>query len=389
MAGDASPVEVTGKRGWLLQLKLLTSIRQADPTRWNTLAGDSIFSTYGWLRTVEETHAGRNGAKYLLLFDREKIVAAAVLCIQPKGRFGGNLDHILFGRLFRLASAAGISSLPALVCGPLFGCGDHFLYDRALPFEERKPLAERLLSAIEAIGVRLKFPVAFLNVSDSDPGLCDLLQGRGYLKSSLAPYAYMDIGFSSFDAYLNHLKRQSQSAAKSVRHEINRNRALGTIITATKKPGDAADHLHRLLARNYANHNRIPFMFDSQFLRRLSADLGTEVTFYVASRKNKSHGVCLFLQKGPVGHVLLAGIDHLAAGNDYTYFNLCYYQPIKEAIRKGTERLYFGTGLYRMKERRGCKTLPVSLYYRPGTRIATPLFRLWLKVLTERIKKLK
>lgn len=372
-----------------MHLKLLRSIRQTDPAQWNTLAGGSIFSTYGWLKTVEETHAGRDVAGYLLLFDREKIAAASVLYIQPRKRIGGNLDHILFGRLFRAASAARISALPALVCGPLFGCGDHFIYDRDVPFEQRKPLAERLLTAIESVAAQLKLPVAFLNVPDGDPNLPDLLCGRGYLKSSLAPVAYLDIRFRSFDAYLDYLKRRSPSAAKSVRHEINRNRSLGTVISASKSPENDADHLLRLLARNYTNHNRIPFMFGSHFLRRLSAHLGNDVTVYVASRKNHCHGACLVFKKGSIGHVLFAGIDHLAAGNDYTYFNLCYYQPIKEAIRKGTERLYFGTGLYGLKKRRGCETLPLSLYYRPVTGTAAFLFRSWSIILTERVKRLK
>ena len=101
---------------------------------------------------------------------------------------------------------------------------------------------------------------------------------------------------------------------------------------------------------------------------------------YVSFKKERITGVCVLLKKNRTGHLKLVGVDHETAGNDFTYFNIAYYNPIMDAIFEKIKRLYFGQGMHEAKIRRGCKNTNVYLYYNPLNRIKKILSKSWFSL---------
>jgi len=73
----------------------------------------------------------------------------------------------------------------------------------------------------------------------------------------------------------------------------------------------------------------------------------------------------------------MIGVDHEIAGNDYTYFNICYYVPIENCINDGTKRLNCGTAMYALKRRRGCELKNMYIYFKSRNSIKQFMFKLW------------
>jgi len=96
-------------------------------------------------------------------------------------------------------------------------------------------------------------------------------------------------------------------------------------------------------------------MFQRTFLKELNKNLGEDVVIYVSFKDDIITGARILL-KNKTGYVSMVGVDHEALGNDYTYFNICFYKPITDAIANKMTKLYFGREMYESKARRGCRT---------------------------------
>jgi hypothetical protein len=60
-----------------------------------------------------------------------------------------------------------------------------------------------------------------------------------------------------------------------------------------------------------------------------------------------------------------------------TYFNIAYYEPIKNATENKIKKIYYGIGLYRTKIKRGCITEDMSVFYKPQNILTIPAVKLW------------
>jgi predicted N-acyltransferase len=152
--------------------------------------------------------------------------------------------------------------------------------------------------------------------------------------------------------------------------EINRNRKEGIEIVVVEDLAGYEDRLYRLLCLNAAKYNMKGMSFDSSFFHALRENMPEETRVYAAFKKGELVGMCLVLGKGGIWHAMLVGIDHNLTGNDLTYYNLCYYQPIKDAIESRCKRIYYGNSLYELKIRRGCRLMQVDAYYKPHGRVS-------------------
>jgi predicted N-acyltransferase len=103
-----------------------------------------------------------------------------------------------------------------------------------------------------------------------------------------------------------------------------------------------------------------------------------DIKVYAAFKKGELLGMSLFLVKGKIWHALLTGIDHHQTGNDLTYFNIAFYQPVRDAIKAKCKRIYYGNSHYGLKIRRGCQLQSVDAFYKPygflGRFFAKPFF---------------
>jgi len=339
------------------------SIVEIDSQTWNRLAGD-VFSSHDWLRTVEQTFIGEVRYRYCLIYERESLVGAAICQIWERSDRVFDLDDCMLGRFKGLSRRLGVSFLPAYVCGTLKGCGENLLVDESMEPDAKHAVSHELLDAIETDAVEFDVPVAFANVVESDNDLVRLLRDRGFWSTYDLPVAWMDVCWSSFEEYKAYV-RQASGSNRFLRNEVSRFRKSGVRVQKLTKGSKLSGALHELLQQNYLVHNGKNYPFESGFLRTLKENLGEDAVIYLASKESTYHGVSLMLKRGAVGHMAAIGINHAVAGNDFTYFNLGFYEPIADAIEGGLEKLEFGTALYASKRRRGCRTAETYLYYKP------------------------
>jgi predicted N-acyltransferase len=363
-------------------VNIVESITELKKREWDELAFDNVFASYGWLKTVEEAFAGKICPRYVVIKNSNRLVAVAVSYLFEKRRHVDDLDNILLGRLRRYVSNLGISFMPALICGPLFCYGKHFLVSSEASPEERRIATTELLDTIEGIATGRGLPVGFSGVMDDETELMRLLANRKYRKAIDLPLAFLDIKWGSFSEYVDHLKTISKKARKVVKNEINRNQKEGVVIKPLKGPENHEDRLGELVNDNAYRHNQRPFMFRQGFFAKLKENLGKEARFYVSIKHDAITGVCILLVRNKIGYLPMVGVDHNKTANDFTYFNISFYKPISDAISEGITVLYFGRGMYELKARRGCSSKNVYTYYNPFDNVKDRAVRLWFALLS-------
>ncbi|MFL5336421.1 MAG: GNAT family N-acetyltransferase [Geminicoccaceae bacterium] len=328
---------------------------------WDRLAGAHAIASHDWLTAIERASIPGLTPDYPSLPDG----AGAAVCYEARDRRCG-LDPtgLLLGRLAAPAERLGLSWLPALICAPYRGHFGHLLGS--------DPAA--VLDRVEALADELGLPLHLPRVLDEDRRLCRLLGERGYHRTAHDPVARLDIAWDSFEGYLASLTRNARSAARG---ELRRNREAGVAIREIDDPATCADRVHRLLDDHNRRLNGVGVPFGRNFLPTLKAALGSRAILYGAWRDDRLVGVAVVLRQGDTAYTPYIGLDQERGA--FTYFNLACYRPIADAIPAGVRRFYFGTMLYAMKVRRGCRVLPTSHFYRGRTRAGHLALSPWFK----------
>src|SRR5262249_16985168 len=198
--------------------------------------------------------------------------------------------------------------------------------------KRRQGVFNTMLDIVEKEAGSEKLPITLIDVPEHDIELANVLRRRGYSRSRRVPMTYLDICWSSFDKYSNHLGDVSPNARKDLKHKLNKNRKSGTTISVLGNIGPNADRLHELLTLNYRKYGGQPFSFDKHFFSDLRLNLGENALFHVSHKAGLMTGVAVELRWNEASHMCLVGIDHEQAGNDMTYFVVCHYSPISAGI---------------------------------------------------------
>ena len=379
-----------------MRVEIASNIKEIEKKEWDKLASNNVFSSYGWLKTVEETFIEKIEPLYFFITDSKGIVGASVCYIFNKTNISGNLDHLIFGRFMKQAGRSGLSFLPALICSPLVSHGFHCLIREDINPEERVSVTNNLLYAIEKTALEKRLPLAFVNVMTDETGLNELTRNRGYHKVLDIPLHYLDIKWKTFKGYKDHLKPISRNMWRHLNTEINKNRREGVLIQPVDDVAVYEDRLYELVNMNAYDHNKMPFKFSKAFFKKLKENLSDETTIYMAVKKGKVIGVSIILSRNGVGYMPIVGIDHELSGNDLTYFNIAYYRPIMDAISSGVNRIYFGRSMNEVKRKRGCAVQNIFFYYKPYNiwqkflaAFLFPGLRMWKKrILPEEARKI-
>jgi predicted N-acyltransferase len=370
------------KGGGLLRFSVrsIKSIKELREEDWESLTGTHAFSSYGWLKTIEETFTEDANPRYVLLEDGGRLQGAAVCYVLGIDFKYGSFNELMFGRLTALASSLGMTFHPLLVCNPMNGYGSHFLFGDQLGNESKAVAQKTLLEGIENLARKEGIPIGFINVTDNEKELAELLKKSEYEISSGPPVHYMDIPWTSFDQYLTHIGSISSKTRSSIRREINKNRNEGVSIKPINDIEKNADRLMELVRTTYSKYNRNPLPFNRLFFIRLKENLGDRALVYGSFRSEEITGVISVLKQRDEGYITMPGMASDRASNDFTYFNITYYRPIEDAISKGLKRLYFGTGADDLKRRRGCSRLDTQLFFKPSNGRRSLVTRAWFAI---------
>jgi predicted N-acyltransferase len=368
--------------GKMQTVEIFSRIAELPREEWDRLISTNVFATHGWLKTVEATFIGDIRPFYLLVRENGRPAGATLCYLFRKTGTVQDLDDLLLGRGKSFAARLGISFMPTMVCGTLWGCGDHLAVEPGADPERKRAMMNKLLDAAEGQADRNGFPLSLINVPEGDSELATILRQRGYSRCRHAPLTLLDLRWSSFSDYVKHLNGISRHARKNLRNEINRNRKSGTTVSVLENVALHATRLYELLTMNYRKYRNMPFCFSKDFFTELERNLGRNAVLRVSRKAGLITGVVVELKYNGTSYLSLVGVDHEQCGNDMTYFILTSYEPIAEGISAGVSRLYFGRGDYLMKIRRGCKTTDLFIWHKSRHCVSHHAARFWFALLS-------
>lgn len=366
-------------------IRTVRTIRDVDPAAWDRLAGADPLLSHGWLRTTEDEWFEDVERVYFLLESAGCLVGAAACYIDGADASAESVDDLLFGRLRSAALGRALSLRPALVCGFPWSVGPGCVTEPALSETHRSDLIGALVDAITRESLRRKCSALFLSVTDNEGPLMRRLRASGYDRARHEPIYVLDLQWPSFDAYWRGLP--GRNIKKNIRRELNRNRKLGVVISDVAAPSESQARLREIVERHYRRYGWPAFPYRQGWFQSIRENLGSDAVIAVASREDTIVAVAVSLRKQGTCHMILACVDHDAAGNDLSHFNLSYYWPVAECIRRGDRRYVVGPGQHASRTRRGYRPLNSYIYCRPPGAARRFGTRLWLLVLSAWLRK--
>jgi predicted N-acyltransferase len=348
------------------------TIVDVDRAGWDRLAGEDVFSSYGWLRTSEETSRVVRRHRYFLAHASDGLAGAAACYLDETKP--STVDGVLFGRVANRARALRLTVAPALVCGTRTGLGGHILVRPDSSESDRRRVMLALLDAMEASARGDGWTLCFRSVVDRSTSLVESLRSRRYARAAELPTTFLDVRWSSFDDYIRELKTKHPATAGNIRWEMNRAHKSGIVFRKLDDPIPLQQQLYGLIDSHYRRLNGMPFPFGPSVLAALQRNLGERLVVYVALKDREPCSVTVVLRAGDSMFVAMSGTSE-ENRESLVYFNNTYDEPIKDAIGVGVRRIYCGKLLYGLKARRGFELLESNLYLRVHGRIRATVLK--------------
>ena len=360
----------------MISIHLKHSLNEIDADIWDALTGERLFISYGWLKIIEETAIDKVTPFYFLLEDDNVLVALAVCYQSHKDNPFDLLNGYMLGKLEGIAGAFGFSFKPAFLCGPVGGNGDHVIVKEDLPQQKRNEYFQHLIDEIEKEAEKKRLSLFFTNVSEKESELWIEVQARKYNLTVVHPKNHLETKWLSFADYLSDRKTISSKNYQIFKGHINKSREAGVSIRLLDEL-EHEERLYQLLSEHHYRLNKKPFPYTENFIRSLRKNLGSDAMILVAEKDSEIIGVSMLFRRGSEGWAIIVGVDHNLSRNDFTYFNLAYYEIIDHAIQAGIKSLNYGGMLYRVKKRRGCTLEENYIFHRASTRFLHTLLHPW------------
>jgi predicted N-acyltransferase len=362
------------------KIKIFKSISDIEKPMWDSISCGNIFMCYDWLKTNEEATSLPFEPYYIMVFNEERLIGASFCYFEEKCFRPLFLDSILLGRIKKFRMFKNLSFKPVVICNSRKGYGAHFLHSKILDDDEIIFLYNELLNTIEKIAASFNVPACFLNVMDHETQLLKLLIKRGYSQTISLPLNYIDIEWNSFEEYKKHLSSKYPRMSKTVRHEINKNKKSGVVIQQINCNEDHQLRLIELLEMNHKKYENTKFPLKPNYFKLINDNFGKNAVIYAAFKGNNIIGVNVEVRKENEAILTCIGIDHEISEKDLTYFNLAFYEPMKNAISFGLKRLYYGNSLYKAKAKRGQKIAPAYIFYKSGSKFNNIFVKIWFVI---------
>lgn len=332
--------------------EIVSSVADLSRSEWNGLCSGRPHASYGWLRTVAESAVEPPDYRFFLVRDGGKLVGAAA-CYRLRGGMGDGFERRLFGRVAPVARTVGLGFGPALVCG--FGAahgGTGILIAQELGAEQRHDVRHRLITALERDAEEHEQSLIFNNVLETESWQA-LLHERGYARTMTTPSVVVRMNWLHFEGYLAYVRAGSRNAGRSITKEMGRCAASGTVIRQARLGGEATKGAYELLDAHCRYKNNEAFPFGSNFLAALQAHCGDESELYLAIVDGRLAAVTVTLSDTATLWNAFVGMDRALCADNFAYFNVVFYAPLREAARAGIQEMVLGPGAYEAKLVRG------------------------------------
>jgi predicted N-acyltransferase len=335
-------------------VKIFKSVDEIGKDSIDSLSNDGFY-TYGWFKTAENIQRHKLDPLYVTVFDRRELVALAPYFLRSEEYYPPwKPNWFLRNKILALGNLIKLPLNRVLLCSSPFCYRSTILVDKGY---DRKKAVNQISNVFDFICQKNRmFFSAFLSVSEQDKLMVSSLEHLGYQKFPFETSFYLDIQWKSFEGYLERRHGSNQGSGHSIRREIRKCEENGVKIDVVSEFGELSETLSNLYANLFWKWNGQKPPCDEAFYRRLNEFANDRIKLFVAKKDGEVVGFSCCFQQGETLDVHHCGFNYGVLGEkDYTYFNLCYYAPIKWSIERGIKRIYYGGNLSNVKKRRGCK----------------------------------
>lgn len=329
-----------------LRVEITDTISQISESAWDAVAGPTLFHTHR-LQRVMEAHMHNYHPQYVLVYDRDQLVAVAIGAIPPPPSF--------FVKKFPpwlLAIFERIAGSMFAFCGaPLTARLDGVVLRSDV--SDTSTVLAAILNAFDRLTSQRK---RLIQVYSSTQGTDSLLHTeflrRGYAAVPAISYAGMAVGqWQSFDAYLQSL---SSKRRIEIRRQMRKANERGVTVRSLR-PRDVTtldEEMYRLYSQNLADHGIVPPWLDKGFLPALRTHLPENAILIVAHVREQLAGFTLGLHGQYTIDYPMLGLN-TALSREYGVYFLMHYEMIRFAIDNGFRASYVGTTTLDVKRRLG------------------------------------
>jgi uncharacterized protein len=358
------------------EVESLASIDAIGKQSMSSLGSDGFY-TYEWLKTLEMTKPFMVLPQHFAVWEGNSLEAVALCFLEYTSQYRTFEECYPITRGIReLGHRLGLNTNPPLVCYSPSSFRSRILFDKS---SNQREILNSLSKTMDDFCIRNKVLISsFPYVSQFDGLLMNELPTLGYLGSPMEDTYYLDTPWSSFENYLGSLDSNKR---RNVRREIRQCADSGVTIQREYELSDLSDELSHLYKNLHQKYNRgRPCPLRAEFFNGLSSYAKGKVRLITARKNGKLAGFCLMLCHNLTLDTFIAGFDYnVQTMRDYTYFNLCFHEPIKMAIEEGLKRINFRGASDEAKQRRGFRRETMYTYVKvqnPGLR---PMATLYLK----------
>jgi predicted N-acyltransferase len=364
-----------------IRLQHYDSMSAIDPLQWRQLDALSGFSSYGWLKTVENCATGPYAPHYIVAYCQEQPVGAVILELVNDVDRENAIVRRVFGGRSLLRHTFGKSLVPNLVGGTPFGYGGQFLINSGTGREQTVRVVRELLLAAEKLSETLGAPLWFSDVLECDPLLVDILRDAGYLSCRYLPLAEIELKWDTFDDYVANLKKRYKNIGKDIRRERNRCESAGVLLEEPEEIADTDKVFVNLANQTYSKHGDLALPFTEGFFSNLKNELGNELLVCNAQLDGKILGFVTMFTDGSTAWAGSYGLDYTSSASRFVYFNLVLQWPVRKAIELGLNKLVLGRGHYDLKLRRGCTLSDTYFCFKPSSTWSRLIFARLFRIL--------
>jgi len=366
----------------LYKVEGLKTIDEIEKESINLLSDDGFF-TYEWFKTLETSKTFEITPEYFVVYKGDEVVAILPSFIEYTSQYFTFEDFSPWIRMFsEVSNRLGFSLTPPLICHSPSSFHSKVLIGKTC--DERIILSLISEKINEVCKKKRILFSAFPFVSEFDELLMENLSIFGYFKIPSMQTAYMDIEWSSFDDYLASLKHKVR---ENIRREIRKNRRSGVIIEKKNDFYSLSHTLSDLYSNLFMRHRGKRSLLSPLFFEELYENAKEKVRVFIAEKEGEIVGFSLCLEHRNVLDGYIAGFDYdLQTKTDFTYFNICYYTPIRTAIEEGIKRIHFRGSELELKSKRGCKMEKTYAFIKCHNRLLNLLALSYLKVKDKRSK---
>lgn len=373
---SAEPVPALPSRN-VASFELARSIRDVDRGEWNALTG---VATRGWdyLRAMEDVRLADIDRRYVLVRDDTGALVAHTYfyAITLPLEIVVRRDHPL-ARLTRAARRV----LPRFLAPRVVGCGSAttlghtFSFAPQLDAADRREVVRGVVEQLETFARGVRAAGVIVRDFHDDEPFRGALEEAGLTRVPNEDDTLLDIRWSSYGGYLASLKSHYR---RLVEQQTAARERAGIRVEHVREWSEHAEAMSALFEATASRYTAGPLVGADYFRAMSGCDRMRAALFFDDGRLLRGF-ILYFLDDDALVPSYL-GVDYDANTRGSLVFN-AYFEVIRAAIEQRKPRMWFGRTAYAAKMRLGAEAVPLSMFIRLRSRLATRVAATLLRAL--------